>query len=274
MAACTASPDPGPTPAGAHGPTAEVETVDYLPGLAADLYPPDPVPSSAAVVVLIPGGGWQTADRSGLAPLAQALADRGAYTVNATYPALDSGGSFPETVDAVACALRFGATRARDAGIEPSSVTLVGHSAGGHLAALAVLGGDEFGGDCPYPAVSGAALVGLAGVYDTSTPGWLPDAFVGASREEDPQSWARANPISLLRGQLANALSVLLLHGADDAVVPPAQSETFQMALREAGARVRLVLVPHTDHLGIIAPDASADTIAAFVGAGSPATAR
>jgi len=50
-------------------------TSEYLPGLEADVYLPSvaqagPVP----VVLLVPGGGWQTADRSGLAPLAAELA--------------------------------------------------------------------------------------------------------------------------------------------------------------------------------------------------------
>jgi dipeptidyl aminopeptidase/acylaminoacyl peptidase len=142
----------------------------------------------------------------------------------------------------------------------------VGHSAGGHLAALAVIGGADFGAGCPYPPVTGVALVGLAGVYDTSAPGGLPDAFVGASREQDPQAWARANPVSrLLAGRRVDGLSVLLLHGADDDVVPLSQSIRFQAALRDAGARVRLVLVPGADHLGVIAAEAVADTITGFV---------
>ena len=46
-------------------------TSDYLPGVAADLYlPSTPAsarkPIAAPVVVLVPGGGWQTADRLGL----------------------------------------------------------------------------------------------------------------------------------------------------------------------------------------------------------------
>ena len=53
-----------------------VTTADYLPGLAADVVLP-PRATRPPVVVLVPGGGWHTADRSGLLPLARALADGG-----------------------------------------------------------------------------------------------------------------------------------------------------------------------------------------------------
>ena len=41
------------------------------------------------VVVLVPGGGWLTADPNGLRPLAARLAARGVPTVTITYRAAD-----------------------------------------------------------------------------------------------------------------------------------------------------------------------------------------
>jgi acetyl esterase/lipase len=47
-----------------------VATENYRPGVPADIYLPDQS-EPAATLVLLPGGAWQTADRSGLAPLAE-----------------------------------------------------------------------------------------------------------------------------------------------------------------------------------------------------------
>lgn len=248
-------------------PRPPLTTVDYLPGRAADVRMPEGATGSAPVVVLIPGGSWQTADRSGLTALAEALTATGAVTVNATYRALAEGVRFPETVDDVACAVRFAVDRARATGVEPSSVTLLGHSAGGHLAALAALGGEEFGASCPYPAARVDSLIGVSGVYDTATLEWAVGSFVGTSEKEDSQLWRRADPVGRLRdGGRADDLRVLLVHAGADEVVPVSQSRSFQAALDDAGASVRLVVVPGATHTAVIDPAASGAAISDFVG--------
>jgi len=116
-------------PASPVAPALPVATSEYLPGLAADVVLP-PVPgrgTHAPVVVLVPGGGWHTADRSGLLPLAGALARGGAVTVTVTYQGSDQGGSFTGTVREIECAAGFAVSRARNAGIEPTHVVLLGH---------------------------------------------------------------------------------------------------------------------------------------------------
>src|SRR4029079_315330 len=58
-----------PTPA-ARSPAASPSlTVEYAPGLTEDIYLPADV-KRVPLVVLIPGGGWMTADPAGLAGLA------------------------------------------------------------------------------------------------------------------------------------------------------------------------------------------------------------
>ena len=136
---------------GVASPALPATTSEYLPGLAADVVLP-PVPARAGrapIVVLVPGGGWHTADRTGLLPLARALAEGGAVTVTVTYRGSDQGGRFPGTVEEVTCAAGFAVRQARTAGIEPTHVVLLGHSAGGHLAALAALAPSEFRAPAP-----------------------------------------------------------------------------------------------------------------------------
>ena len=116
-------------------------TAEYTPGIQADVHLPavgiaeDEVP----VVVLVPGGGWLTADRAVLDPLARELASDGMLVINATYRAASTGGQFPTPVSDIQCAVGFAVARAMSSDLRPAQVVLVGHSSGAHLAALAAL---------------------------------------------------------------------------------------------------------------------------------------
>jgi acetyl esterase/lipase len=225
-------------------------TQEYLPGVSADVYLPSPAPASdAPVVVLVPGGGWHTADRAGLAPLAQALAGDGMVVVNATYRVADDGVRFPTPVQDIECAVAFAADRARKAGATPSRVILVGHSSGAHLAALAALAGPELGGTCPYPATVVDGFVGLAGAYDVAALADLAEPLIGASAASRPDLWRQADPGTWVRHRLRPCpLAVLLLHGSDDLQVSSSVTTGFGDELRRSGHPVRVVVVHGADH--------------------------
>jgi phospholipase/carboxylesterase len=55
---------------------------------------------------------------------------------------------------------------------------------------------------------------------------------------------------------------VLLVHGADDRVVPVTRSETAARRLQDAGIEARLTILPGRDHLIV---DAAAPCVAAFI---------
>lgn len=231
-------------------------TVEYRTGLAADLYEP-PAGAPRSVVVLVPGGAWQTADRRGLASLARALADAGHLAVSITYRAGQDGAKYPIPVEDVRCALGFAAARTVDDPAIP--LVVLGHSAGGHLAALAALADPGRAPDCPYPIPAVDALVGLAGVYDTAAYEFALVDLFGSSRAEAPGTWAAGDPIARVRaGDGPESLRVLLLHGAEDEAVPVAQSEAFAAALSDAGRGVRLDILPGVTHDTVYSADVAA----------------
>ncbi len=246
-------------------------TEHYLPGVAADLYLPARS-AAAPVVVLVPGGGWQTADRAGLAPLADTLAGDGMVVVNATYRAAADGVRFPTPVQDIVCAADFAVARARAAGIAPGPVILVGHSSGAHLAALAALAGRQLGGRCPDPATSVDGLVGLAGAYDVAALSDLAQPLIGASPEERPDLWHQADPATWVGERLRPCpLAVLLAHGDSDDQVPVSFTTAFARQLARAGHPVRVVVVPGATHQTVYQPGVIATTIRDWVRA-QPAT--
>ncbi len=239
---------------GVASPALPATTSEYLPGLAADdVLPPVPARAGRApIVVLVPGGGWHTADRTGLLPLARALAEGGAVTVTVTYRGSDQGGRFPGTVEEVTCAAGFAVRQARTAGIEPTHVVLLGHSAGGHLAALAALAPSEFRGSCPYPAARVDGLVGLAGAYEPRAFDDLADPFFGSPRDLALALWRDGDAV-VRAARPEHPLRVLLLHGDADDMVPPAMTSQFALALRAGGSQVTVSTLLGADHAGAYA---------------------
>src|SRR5665647_1394458 len=66
---------------------------EYLPGLPASVDLPTGDPT--VVVVLVPGGGWSSADPAGLAPLAAHLTDNGLAVVTITYGTSGTDAYYP-----------------------------------------------------------------------------------------------------------------------------------------------------------------------------------
>jgi acetyl esterase/lipase len=237
-------------------------TVEYAAGRTADLYLPV-VAGPAPIVVMVPGGGWVTADPTGLAGLAARLADGGLIAAPVRIRAASDGASYPDPVEDVLCATDSIVEEARSRGFDPRPVVVLGHSSGAHLAALAVLAVDDYTPSCDAPRVRPDALVGLSGPYDISQ---LPDiarTLLGSDPGEDPERWHDANPVE--RAGLRPGVPVLLLHGEDDVTVPPAFTTQFGDALESAGHAVTVETLAGVDHDTIYQADVVGDLILRWV---------
>jgi acetyl esterase/lipase len=137
-----------PTPA---TPTAMTPTVTLdrgvrygsAPRAVADVYLPPalsftPAAAPARCVVFVHGGVWAAGEAWHYAPLCAALARLGVVTYCVTYT-LYPDALVPALVGEVASALAFAMDDAPKRGGDPSRVALVGHSAGAHLALMALL---------------------------------------------------------------------------------------------------------------------------------------
>ena len=237
---------------------------DYLPGLEAHPHVPEGT-GSAPVVVMIPGGSWQSAHPSGLEPLAEALAAAGVVAVPVRIRASADDVVYPTPVEDVLCALADGAATAREAGIEPARLVLLGHSSGAHLSAVATLAAARFSPDCEDPVVVPDALIGLAGPYDIRQFADAADALFAAPLDEAPAEWEAANPV--IHADLRPEVPVLLLHGEADDVVPASFTTDFGTALAAAGHPTTVRVLVGEDHDTVYAAETVAGPVIDWLGA-------
>jgi acetyl esterase/lipase len=237
-------------------------SVEYSPGLTEDIYVPQHK-GRVPLVVMVPGGGWMTADPAGLAGLAAGLAAAGIAAAPTHIRAAADGVRYPVPVDDVLCAVATAASEVRSRGFTPDPVAVLGHSSGAHLAALAVLAVDDYSPACTSPVVKPNALIGLSGPYDISQVPDLASALLGTDPSDDPARWQAANPVN--RANLRPDVPVLLLHGDADELVSVGYTTHFAQALKDAGHPTTVQIVPGADHQSIYTSAVSSERIASWL---------
>ncbi|KGM13365.1 serine aminopeptidase domain-containing protein [Cellulomonas bogoriensis] len=268
LAACGAQ-DPAPSQTLPSAPEAEPEppappTVEpepgegeYRAGLPAAVEIPPDRTDPAALVVLVPGGGWRSADPVGLAPLADHLVGEGYAVATITYRTGRTGDVFPTPVDDVACAVAYASAQ-----VPGVDVVVLGHSAGAHLASVAAL--DPVRSDrCPHRRVRVDGVVGLAGPYDVSATWGLAEVLFGVPADQAPEAWEQGNPLTLVERR--PDLPFLLVHGEADQVVPVSFTTDFADALRGARHEVAVELLPDVDHAQVLSPDVVGDVVVGWL---------
>lgn len=173
--------------------------------------------SSGGLVVLLHGGFWRNRyDRLHARPLAAALADHGYDVLVPEYRRIgDEGGGWPGTSDDVRAVIASLPTLAP--GDQRRTTTLVGHSAGGHLALWS---------QAAHPSPHVDAVVALAGVVDLEAAArerLSDDAVAELLGSAFPQQLPEADPAQLP----APPMRFALVHGDRDDVVPVEQSRRY-----------------------------------------------
>lgn len=216
----------------------------------AELTLPDPAGAAAVpgVVVIVHGGYWRSPYTLELGrPGARDLAARGFTCWNLEYRRAGNGGGWPETFDDIGAGFDALAEAADVYGLDLSTVTALGHSAGGHLAVWAA---GRTGAAVPVTAVvSQAGVLNLAEALAQELSGGAVRNFLASSPEQDPQRYRAADPMQ----RLPLPVPVTALHGDGDVHVPLSQSAGFVRAATASGSRAELRLVPG-DHFDLITP--------------------
>lgn len=217
-------------------------------------------------IVMIHGGAWRIGDRSFLSMPVSGLGDqsvieyfarRGFVAVSPSYR-LAPAARFPAQLEDCKAAIRWLRANAGKYKADAERIAASGYSSGGHLACLLGLTdrADGFEGTGGYPEQSSRvhAVVDMFGPTDLLSKDWIPflernvlQPLIGAGRDEKPELYRRASPISYLRSD-RNLPPFLVLHGAADRVVPLNQSKQLVARLNELGAKPRYVEVEGEGH--------------------------
>lgn len=260
----TAPPPPGPTTTSQ--PVEEIlyehwkGSFQYRDGLQIDVHAPDDR-SNHPIAITVHGGGWFAGQLDSMGHLADGLAARGFVVFNATYRTIARGGSFPGTVEDVACAVAYARSHALDYSTTASHFTLIGHSAGAHLSSLVTFSPATFGGACAGAANGVDAWVGLAGSYDTDIYAFLLRPFFGTALAEDPIPWRAGNPYTYVN-EVDPSVELLFIHGDADEIVPTSMSENLYLAAELGGASATLRIISGAGHGEVNSPRLVGDMIA------------
>ena len=204
-----------------------------------DIMRPD---SSAALPVVIHfhGGGWHMFGKH--LPETEFLAQAGFCVVSANYHYAQDA-FFPAQLEDAKAVVRFIRENAANWNIDPTRVYAWGISAGAHIAAL--LGADGASRlkavtcICPPTDLSNPSDWALE--YSDSAFGFL----LGQRADTHPELARAASPVFQVSSQSA---PTLIVHGANDTLVPIAQAKAFAAALEQVGVFSRFTVIPDGDH--------------------------
>lgn len=164
-----------------------------------DLFRPRRPTGRLPVLVFIHGGYWQSLDKSHFSFVARSFVRAGAAVVHLGYPICPA-----VTMDTLVASVRAGiAWIAREAGalgLDGRRIVVSGHSAGGHLTAMAATGDG--------PALAGA--VALSGLYDLEP---IRLSYLNAALKMTPEEARRLSPVHLPRPR--GGRTILTVGGAE-----------------------------------------------------------
>lgn len=201
-----------------------------------------PADGRAPVLLQVHGGAWVFGDKDqqGI-PLMAHMAERGWVCVAINYR-LSPRSTWPDHIVDVKRALAWVKDHIADHGGDPDFVAITGGSAGGHLSSLAALSANApaFQPGFEEADTSVVAAVPFYGVFDwtnrdgTGLEGMddlLGRRVLKTGIEESPEVWDQASPMSWVG---PDAPPFMVVHGANDTLVPVEQARSFAAMLRDA----------------------------------------
>lgn len=215
-----------------YGPSPE-EYVDVYPAAG----------SAAPAHIFIHGGFWRSFSARDYAFVAPPLQRQGVLTLVLNY-ALCPDVSLDEIVRQARAALAWTFENARRLGGDPERITVSGHSAGGHLAAM--LAATDWAGDHGLPGDVIKAVATLSGLFDLEplSRSWLQPVL-----QLDEAMVRRNSPVDLLpTGRPAMLVAV----GGAETAEFHRQSDAFAEAMAGHGLPVDRVDAPGRNHIDIL----------------------
>jgi acetyl esterase len=198
-------------------------------------------------VIIVHGGGWVRGDRRiDVQPLFEPLSQAGFAWFSISYRLATDVTQFGVAIDDVQAAIRYVKAHADEYNIDPNRIALIGESAGGQLAAMAVLRG---GADVAVKAVVAIYMpTDLVSLVKNSryVSAQMQNAIKGSPWESFILAGlSQLSPIENVRRGMP---PFLFIHGTSDMLVPFEQSKQMCDRMRKVGASCELYPVEGAGH--------------------------
>jgi arylformamidase len=198
----------------------------------------------APVVVFIHGGYWRSLDKSEHSFIAPAFTNQGACVVVPNY-ALCPAVTLPQIVMQMVKALAWTYRNASKYGGDPSRITVIGHSAGGHLATmLLACGWPVYAKDLPADLVKNA--MSISGLYDLEPVMHTP--FLKESLRLTPEQVRKSSPAWMPRPRQGKLYTLV---GADESPEFLRHNGLMQSAWGKAAVPV-CESIPERNHFSVL----------------------
>jgi len=212
-----------------------------------DLYLPPAANGPSPVVINIHGGGWNKGVKESQSGF-NTFFKMGFAVANMEYR-LTGQATAPAAVEDARCALIYLIKNAKELNIDVNKIVIMGGSAGGHLALMAGLLGNDHRFDQNCPGVENikiAAIIDKYGVTDVwdwgygdrinsrSVYAWL------GSKAKDKDFATSLSPINYVN---RNSPPTFIVHGDADPTVPYQHSVDLHKKLVEAGVKTEFVTI-------------------------------
>ncbi|WP_339654560.1 alpha/beta hydrolase [Flavobacterium frigidarium] len=171
--------------------------VDSVEAPKLNIFQPDDKSVAAPVLIFIHGGNWNSGNKDTYNLLGRNFAKKGVVTIIPDYT-LSPKANYDDMAKEVAAAIKWVQANVKSFNGDANQIYVTGHSAGGHLAALAVMN-PKYGID--EKSIAGIILNDAAGLdmknYLEQYPPTTKDDYL-ATWTADPAKWRDASPIYFL----------------------------------------------------------------------------
>ncbi|MBR1645381.1 MAG: alpha/beta hydrolase fold domain-containing protein [Selenomonadaceae bacterium] len=222
-------------------------------------------------VIFVTGGTFISANKARMPQLRMYLAEKNFVVASINYRTVP-GARFPQPLEDVKSAIRFLKANAQKFSVDPEKICVVGDGVGGYLAAFAavtnnaemfnvgenldvsseIVAAVDLYGPSDLRQIAETFPVELQNLYNSAASvtslfvNGIP-AFGGVDGGilAHPVSAERANPINYIT---KNSAPMLLMHGTNDSVVSPAQTELLFKALLSQDVEAERYLITNAGH--------------------------
>ena len=206
-------------------------------------------------VVFLHGEGWRAGNRQQMGHFIEGMARLGYVGVTVDYRLVPTA-RFPAQLEDCKAAVRWLRANAQRYRLRSDRIGVVGFSAGGYLASMLGVTGNEAefegGGGNPRQSSRVQAVVSFFGPTDFSTRDWpmalekeVIAPFLGGSFAGNSALYRKASPVSHVN---VDAPPFLFFHGTEDQVVPIDQSKRLALELDKVGVPSQMVALDGEGH--------------------------